>query len=249
MEKIRPIAKKLLAELKRRWWYICLLLVSTFYVWVHRFTIYQTPEITAQNIIFVLWLALLAVPLFSEIEIGSVKLKREIEQTRSEVKESIGDLKNQIVELRVSNSQTLVVNNSQPLPSKDELEELEKEAVKTEYIPQDVDTSIPEDNVYLFKVRYALEKEMGALCDSMDYKGHRTMPGMVQFLKEYGVISQKMASLIQQTNTIANRGVHGEIVPDNYMQFVRRTFPGVKRALDDANQARLDAITDRGSME
>ena len=79
-------------------------------------------ELNAQNLIFVLWLILVGLPLFSEIEIGSVKLKKEIEETRTEVKESIGELKYQISELRISNSNSnMVFVGSQPLPTKEEM--------------------------------------------------------------------------------------------------------------------------------
>lgn len=119
-EKIKPI-------LKKRWWHVFLLIISSIYVFNYKYDIYQMTELNAQNLIFILWLILLGLPLFSEIEIGSVKLKKEIEQTRAEVKESIGELKYQIFEMKVNNtnSNMLVVSN-QPLPSKDELSQLQQ---------------------------------------------------------------------------------------------------------------------------
>lgn len=61
--------------------------------------IYQLTELNTHNLVFLLWLVLLALPLFSEIEIGSVKLKKEVEKTRAEVKEAIGELKLQILDI------------------------------------------------------------------------------------------------------------------------------------------------------
>ena len=91
------IGEKIKLTLKKRWWYFFLLIISSIYIFVYRYDIYQMTDLNAHNLIFILWLVLLALPLFSEIEIGSVKLKKEIEQTRTEVKESIGELKLQLL--------------------------------------------------------------------------------------------------------------------------------------------------------
>ena len=108
-EKMKPV-------LKKRWWHIFLLIISSIYVFIYRYDIYQMTELNAQNLIFILWLILLGLPLFSEIEIGSVKLKKEIEQTRAEVKESIGELKYQILEMKVNNTNSnMLVFSNQPL--------------------------------------------------------------------------------------------------------------------------------------
>lgn len=74
-DKIWEQAKKLI---KKRGWYVFLLIISTIYVYGYRFEIYQMTELNAQNLIFVLWLILVGLPLFSEIEIGSVKQKRRL---------------------------------------------------------------------------------------------------------------------------------------------------------------------------
>ena len=52
-----------------RKWYSLLLLLSSLYVWKYRFEINQLKELNAKNIIFILWIFLLAFPLFSEMEI------------------------------------------------------------------------------------------------------------------------------------------------------------------------------------
>ena len=116
--------EKIISFLKKRWWYIILIIASSAYVFYYRNEIYQLTNFTAQNLIFILWLVLLIFPLFSEVEIGNVKLKKEIEQTRSEIKASTSELRLQIMELRISNSNTVVVN--QPLATKSELLELGK---------------------------------------------------------------------------------------------------------------------------
>lgn len=44
------LAKKVLSVLKKHWWYIFLLLISTVYVWKYRYHIYQLTELNAQNL-------------------------------------------------------------------------------------------------------------------------------------------------------------------------------------------------------
>lgn len=197
-------------------------------------------ELNAYNLVFILWLVLLLLPLFPEIQIGSIKLKKQIEQTRTEVKESIRELKLQLLDIKIanSNSNTFVVNN-QPLLSKDELSVLQRgvepENLNLRSENTDSDFNIPNENIYLFQVRLSLEKQLSALCNFFQYGQQRAPYGtaqMVQLLFQHEVIDHKTASLIQEIIKIANRGVHGEIIDDDYIHFVRSTYPTAKKVLD-----------------
>ncbi len=195
-------------------------------------------ELNAQNLIFILWLVLLGLPLFSEIEIGNVKLKKEIEQTRAEVKESIGELKYQILDMKLSNSNSnMLVFNNPPLASEDELSQMQKYVENDDVVRTEAkfDFKISEGNIYLFKVRLSLEKQLIALCSIFQNHERRTMYSMVQFLVGHEVIERRTAELIREVINIANRGVHGEIIDDNYLQFVRKTYPIIKYTLDKAH--------------
>lgn len=228
-EKAKPV-------LKKRGWHIFLLIISSIYVYIYRFDIYQMTELNAQNLIFILWLILLGLPLFSEIEIGSVKLKREIEQTRAEVKESIGELKYQILEMKVNNTNSnMLVFSNQPLPSKDELSQLQQHIEHDNSIrtSDNSDFKISEDNIYLFQVRLSLEKQLSALCNFFNYGERRSIPAMAQFLVQHEVFDRKTAELIREIINIANRGVHGEIIDDDYVRFVKNTYPAIKKALEN----------------
>lgn len=228
-EKMKPV-------LKKRWWHIFLLIISSIYVFIYRYDIYQMTELNAQNLIFILWLILLGLPLFSEIEIGSVKLKKEIEQTRAEVKESIGELKYQILEMKVNNTNSnMLVFSNQPLPSKDELSQLQQHIEHDNSIrsSDNSDFKISEDNIYLFQVRLSLEKQLSALCNFFNFGERRSIPAMGQFLVQHEVFDRKTAELIREIINIANRGVHGEIIDDDYVRFVKNTYPAIKKALEN----------------
>lgn len=182
-----------------------------------------------------MWLILLGMPLFSEVEIGNVKLKKQIEQTRAEVKESIGDLKYQILDMKFSNSNSNMFVVNPPLPSKDELSQLQKHAGYDNSVRTVTNSNfnITEDNVYLFQVRLSLEKQLSALCNMFQYSGRRVMYEMVQFLIKHEVLERNTADLIREVINIANRGVHGEIIDDDYLQFVKKTYPVIKNTLDE----------------
>lgn len=236
MEKLKEKFLNLLNLVKKKWWYLVLLLSSSIYVFRYRNEIYQLSELNAQNLIFILWLILLILPLFSEVEIGSVKLKKEIEHTRSEVKEAVGELRLQIMDLKISNSNTVVFN--QPLPTKSELLELEKNVGHNDQSSSDQEIfwDVDDDSIYLFKVRLTLEKLLSNLCEKWDYTDRKSMPKMVQFLARYEVIDKNIAGLIQEIIKIANCGVHGEIVSEDYISFVKKMFPSVKYTLEKAKK-------------
>ena len=236
-EKCPKFIKKVLELMLKHWWYVFLLIISSIYVFIYRNDISQLTELNAQNLIFILWLVLLGLPLFSEVEIGNVKLKKEIEQTRTEVKESIGELKYQMLDLKISNSKTLVFNNP-PLASKDELTQMQRQAETENTISSEADLNlkVSEDNIYLFQVRLSLEKQLFALCNMFKYGERRTMYSMAQFLVQHEVIDRKTVELIREVINIANRGVHGEIIDSDYLQFVKKTYPMIKYTLDKAQE-------------
>ena len=74
---------------KRRIWYGALLLISTIYVFYYRKEIYQIERLNTQNLIFLIWLLLLLFPLFSEVELFGIKMKKEIEAATKDIKNVI----------------------------------------------------------------------------------------------------------------------------------------------------------------
>lgn len=238
LSEIQEFLKKGVQTLKKRWWYCFLLLLSSIYIFIYRYDIYQMTELNAHNFIFILWIVLLALPLFSEIEIGNIKLKKEVEQTRAEVKEAVKELKLQILDIKIanSNSNTFVVNNSS-LPPKEELSQLQRDIERdTSDLTSkmtDMDPEVSETNVYLFKVRLSIETRIKKLCNIVGFEGNRPMYAMLQFLSKNDILDRKTVSLIHDIVNIANRGVHGEIVDNDYVEFVKKTGPIIIKDLDD----------------
>ena len=220
--------------IRKNWWYLTLLMASTIYIIKYRYDVYQFTEFTAAHIIFVLWIVLLGVPIFSEIEIGSVKLKKEIEQARSEVKESIGDLRLQIMDMKITNSASVVVNYP-PLPTKEELEKLEEQVEDTQENTLSDNFNIPDENIYLFKVRLSLENQLSKLCSILNfreqYRGSGSLMGKAHFLMKHEIISLNIYDLLREVISITNRGVHGELINEDYISFVKKVYPSLIKYL------------------
>ena len=245
--------------LKQKWWYLVLLILSTLYVFYYKYDIYQLKELNTVNLIFIIWVVLLLLPLFSEMEIFGIKLKKEVIKAKAEVKENLNDIRMQIMDLKISNSNTNTINvRNGFLPTEQKLKELIEEfktnsnsnddnsgevsstpktGIKSDdKVPTKFDLEIAEESIYLFKVRVMLEKSLTDLCEKTDYNGRKSMYEMIRHLNRYELINGKTVELINQITKIANRGVHGEIVSKEYIDFIKQVFPELQKQLYEANR-------------
>lgn len=239
---MKLLMKKVWDYIKIRGWFLALLVFSTLYVWYYRFDIYQLEKINAQNLIFILWLILLLLPLFSEMEFLGIKVKKEVKKATEEVKSSLHNIQTQISQMQMTNS---VANNislsNSILPSEQKLEEL-LESVKElqeryPKVPKVNDDKINKEvdnNVYLFKVRLEIEISLRELCEKIGFMEKKPIIGMLRILNRTEIVDNVTCELISQVNKIANRGVHGEIVSKEYLMFVEKTYPEIIRQLDKA---------------
>lgn len=222
---------------------MALLCASSLYVVHYRFEIDQLTEFNAQNLIFILWLILLLFPLFSEMEFFGVKLKREIEKSTSEVKESIHDLQIQIMQTQIANTnnQSVRIENYGPLASAEQLKEILKTYSDT---PHASSTSqkieepvVPPEAEYLIKVRLSLETSMRRLCEKLGFAMQRdTASNMASYLRRSDVLQDSSYEIVKQIINIVNRGIHGEIVSTQYIEFVRQTYPNIMQELENARK-------------
>ena len=229
--------------LKKKCWYIVLLCASSAYVWHYRFDIYQMKEINAQNLIFILWLFLLLFPLFSEMEFLGVKVKKEVEKATEGVKDSLQNLQTQIAQIQMTNS---VANNislsNTALPSEQKIEELLQMVRNLQSKDSDTDTPLADSatkidnkNVYLFKVRLDIETSLRELCEKIGHTEKMPIMRMMQLLNRAEIINNMTCDLISQVIKIANRGVHGEIISTEYVDFVNETYSEIVRQLKEAS--------------
>lgn len=227
-----------LTAIKRKWWYLTLLIASTIYLIVKGNSISDLTILTVQNLILYIWLVLLLFPLFSEMEFMGIKLKKEVEKAAKEVKDTVSELKIQIMELRLSNSNanSLSLTFSGDVPSRKELSEVMNgqrsqgdEIVK----PINPDEIVTDETVYLFKVRLTIEQALRKFCDRLNYDGRCGIDRLLGYSVECGLLDRKTADYAKQIIAICNRGIHGEIVSNEYIEFVKSMLPKVLRQINE----------------
>ena len=227
---------------KRKCWYLILLGASTIYVILQRNTIGPLSVLTVENLVFYMWLLLLLFPLFSEMEFMGIKLKKEVQKATKEVKDSINDLKMQIMDLTISNSSAnYMVNSFGIAPSKEEVMDIVKNTRKPPEAntptANDSDEIVTDETVYLFKVRLTLENALRAYCGHLNCNEHSTATQLLNIAISNGFLDRKNADYIKQIITICNRGIHGEIVSNEYIDFIKSVLPQVL--------AEIDSVTSR----
>lgn len=237
--------KKIIVEIwlyvKTRLWYFCLLICSSIFVYQNRANINQLKEFNSINLIFLLWIVLLLLPLFSEMEFFGVKFKRELEKSKNE----ISNLKEQIFNLKINNSlinsPSFSVYTSSPVPSESEvnktLQSIEKDQEDSLLPEENIDEFASDTTIYLFKVRLTIEKILSGLCNKLIYQGPPNVSQMLAFASQTFQFKSQTVDYIKQINSICNKGIHGEIVSEKYIQLVKVLLPQV---LSD-----LNAITSR----
>lgn len=239
---MRKFIYKICRLIKKRCWYIILLVSSSIYVYIYRSEIYQLKELNKRNIIFIIWLILLLLPLFSEMEFLGVKIKKAVEKETEEVKETLKSIQAQVNNLQLTNSVANNFNfNNSPLPSEQKLEELlqkvtdiQKNYPKPEIVQEYAFAKDDDKSVYLFKIRLDIEKKVHELYDELGYSGYVPISRIVKQLYQMKIIDEMTCDLILQVIKIANRGVHGEIVSEEYIEFVEKTHPEIMNRLQKA---------------
>lgn len=225
--------QKILSFLKEKLWYIFLLAISTIYLVINRFAIKKLDDASMLSTVFIIWVILLALPLFSELEFLGVKVKKEVkkavEKSNEEVKASLNDLQQLVSQIQVSNSVAPQFTiNSGLLPSEERIDNLIKwkshllnEQNKDKQAEQRDEINVPASNLELFKMRYEIEIRIREAQELIGYTG-KTRTSLMQatyYLNQQGVLDPTSTDLIIQMLRIANRGVHGEIIGQKYLDF------------------------------
>lgn len=241
--------QKLLSFLKEKLWYIFLLAISTIYLAINRFAIEKLDDASMLSTVFIIWVILLVLPLFSELEFLGVKVKKEVkkavEKSNEEVKASLNDLQQLVSQIQVSNSVAPQFTiNSGLLPSEERIDNLIKEIHllneqnKDKQAEQRDEINVPASNLELFKMRYEIEIRIREAQELIGYTG-KTRTSLMQatyYLNQQGVLDPTSTDLIIQMLRIANRGVHGEIIGQKYLDFASEAYPKIIDALDDCKE-------------
>lgn len=216
---------------------------------VNRFAIEKLDDASMLSTVFIIWVILLALPLFSELEFLGVKVKKEVkkavEKSNEEVKASLDNLQQIVSQIQISNSVAPQFTiNGGSLPSEERMDNLIKEIhllneqnTNKQTEKQDK-VNIPAQNLELFKMRYGIETKLNDAMGFIGYNGknHISLVQSAYYLSRQGVLDPKCIDLLIQVVRIANRGVHGEIVDQKYFDFASEAYPKIIDALDDCKE-------------
>ena len=98
--------------------------------------------------------------------------------------------------------------------------------------------NVPASNLELFKMRYEIEIRIREAQELIGYTG-KTRTSLMQatyYLNQQGVLDPTSTDLIIQMLRIANRGVHGEIIGQKYMDFASQAYPQIIDGLDNCKE-------------
>lgn len=230
----------LLSFLRNRLWYIILLVSSTFYIMQKKDEILQRPinNTNLQSLICILWVILLILPLFTEMEIFGVKLKK-IDEVKNLVKEKTDNINEGMREIKTDikllNNNTNIAYTTiglDLLPSKEQMQKARKEMFNG-IIPDNENENdamcmpISDDSAYLSQILFWLNRTLTNICHGLGYGGPMVIVEMSKFLFTSDHITAKVHEYIIQIATIASKDMQGIDIDKQYIDYVRNIYRDV----------------------
>ncbi len=194
---------------------------------------------TTDIIIFLIWIALIAAFIFQEVDFFGVKLKREINNLRTDFKEQIINLRSDIqntINMRTEISphiNVLTPSSDSELASIEErirpvFEQVLKEQGIQKHKPTE-EPQVPDDTQFLFSVRYAIENELKRigkwLWTPPEERLYRTTLKIADILSMRGTINSQVVDIIREVYAICSSAIHGEDVSEASVKFVQDVSP------------------------
>lgn len=228
------------------WWLILVSLLSS-YLAVRLATLAAGAYTLFDLSVLAIWTALAFAPLFSEFELGSLKLKTKLEEVKEHVDDRVEKLRAEIrntIDFRTQINPQFFLPHPPPdsqLPSLEEkIRSVLSDALRDHGLRQprteEEVFSVDPDVSQLFAVRYRLERAVNRIASKFDLVLGRTRPApltrQVRFLVETDVLDHDLGAAIQEVYAICSVAVHGGEVSDAKLVFVRRVAPELLATLE-----------------
>ncbi len=232
-------------------WWTVIVLVLGVYFW-HRFPdLVLGKAVTADMLVFVVWIAVCLVPFFNQFEFLGLKLKAQIEEAKQELQGQINTLRNE-----VSNSNSVDVKPSfwvgtGSTPASDEkLAEMEQKIDKVVKATEagfgyeaksTKSTAIDPDIMYLFETRYQIEAGLRNLARLSELNIERRpfpLTKIIYHLVENELLPSELGGVAREVYSICSPAVHGDIhkVSQNQIEFVKKVSPELIAVINSAVQ-------------
>lgn len=239
---------------KAIWWGVIVITLG-FYFWQRLPDLTTGKSVTADMLVFVVWIAVCLVPFFNQFEFLGVKLKGQIEEAKKELQGQINYLKSEInnnnnVDVKPNVSPNFWVGN-QPTPASDEkLLELESKldkiitateagfGYKVKNQPKPAYDVSP-DVSFLFETRYQIEngiRKLVKLSSSNTLKRPFPISKVIYHLVEEELLPSDIAALVREVYSICTPAMHGEEVKATQVDFVRKVAPELISVIEAASE-------------
>lgn len=221
-------------------WYTILLIALT----VYNFKIFVGSEtilpLTKNSVLFIFNIILMCLPFFSEIELGGVKIRKEMENIRNDINEKFSILS---TSLNYHNSSHISI----ALPSQNEMKNVLLETEKQKTNKESTNENINNENQYteendviafLAIVRKDIEMSLKEIIEinNIFCRQFMTASYMLRILIQKEIVNPNLGRMIQQVITICNRGLHGEIVDEMYICYVKNIYKDILNELENLKQ-------------
>ncbi|MCC4766165.1 hypothetical protein FXW07_05930 [Methanosarcina sp. DH1] len=236
----------------RKWFLWTALIVGGFFFLNKRYTSVNGLFKTVDVIILLFWISLIIMPFFQEINFYGLKLKKEIDELKFDINRQFIDLSKEFIILRSeinnSNENHSQLTSTVVFPPLSDSQLSKREGIDRQILEETLEawgikkpsneselTKAPDDVLYLFSVRYQIEKELKRVFNEISpisneishNNNFRHLPTsrMVEYLKRLDYIDSNVANIIMQILGITNRAIHGEDISKGQFNFVHGTAP------------------------
>lgn len=219
-ELIKKIKPK--TWVKSIWWLVLVILLICFLF--PRIGYIQNGNAQPFDIfLFLVLISLLLIPLFQEVELFGIKLKKELE----DIKENINVRFNSL-SAEIKNTISVSPTINFPLPTDEGINEFKqkyRDSITTTGADIETAIDVPNDNIYLFKIRYAIENQLRRIIQK-NKSGYEPIHAynlsiLLSDLFSYQIISGEEASALRDIIAICNFGIHDKPITTTQVNFVK----------------------------
>lgn len=233
---------------KKIWWFLFTGLFFTYVIFGVK--IHEKKEITTIDILVLLILiVLIFLPLINEINIYGVGIKKDIEKLGGKVEKGNNEVRKEIVNgmfsiqtflsnnLNNNNVSNININTREKI-TKEEIEEVENKAVRerNEIIVRKGEEElekVDEIRVYLFKVRYVLERKVNTLAEFYSIPRSPLSRNTMNVLNKEGILTRETEIMLAQIIKTCIQAIHGKEIIEEEITQVKIFFPIV---IDELNE-------------
>ncbi len=218
--------------------------VLMFLAYIQRNSILGAKPTSVDLLLSVAVIACLFFPFVQEISIGGISLKKELENTKKEIGETLGHFQNEIITSVASIAVSPTFNvSTQPL-SDEALAQLEDkmeqtvnrvfQSISSGESPESSIIKVEDDTLFLFSARHNVERELRRIWgnrDSQDARWPSTVHYMTRKLADAEIIPRDFISAIKEVYSACSPAIHGEEVTQQQVNFVRDLAPKIVATL------------------